>query len=143
MNNEFIIIKRDKLPQGYNEVIEAKKLINNEGLSISEACKKVSISRSTFYKYVNDIFETSEGIGKKGKLMIKTLNHKGILSSVLNIIANHDGNILTINQDLPIKDIAYINITIELDRLDIPFLDLVGEIKLINEIKNVDILAVE
>lgn len=143
MDTDYVIIKQDKLPQGYNEVLAAKELINNEGISVSDACKRVNISRSTFYKYSNDIFVASKNLGRKAKIMLKTLNFKGVLSNVLNIIALHNGNVLTINQDLPIQNIAYISIMIEIDSLDVAFPDLILEIKNIKEIKNIDILAIE
>lgn len=75
--------------------------------------------------------------------MLKTLNCKGILSNVLNIIATHEGNVLTINQDLPIQNIAYISIMIEIDKLNITLPKFIEEIKSIKEIKNVEILAIE
>ena len=33
MDNDYVIIKKTKLPQGYNEVLKAKDLINSEGKS--------------------------------------------------------------------------------------------------------------
>lgn len=39
MDNDYVIIKKTKLPQGYNEVLKAKDLINSEGKSVSDACK--------------------------------------------------------------------------------------------------------
>lgn len=143
MDNDYVIIKKDKLPQGYNEVLKAKDLISSEGISISDACKMVNISRSTFYKYSNDIYLSSHELGRKAKVMLKALNFKGILSNVLNIIATHEGNVLTINQDLPIQNIAYISIMIEIDKLNVTLPQLINEIKSIKEIKKVDILAIE
>ena len=43
MDNDYVIIKKTKLPQGYNEVLKAKDLINSEGKSVSDACKMVNI----------------------------------------------------------------------------------------------------
>lgn len=143
MDNDYVIIKKTKLPQGYNEVLKAKDLINSEGKSVSDACKMVNISRSTFYKYSKDIYLSSREFGRKAKVMLKTLNCKGILSNVLNIIATHEGNVLTINQDLPIQNIAYISIMIEIDKLNITLPKFIEEIKSIKEIKNVEILAIE
>ena len=65
------------------------------------------------------------------------------MSNVLNIIATHEGNVLTINQDLPIQNIAYISIMIEIDKLNITLPKFIEEIKSIKEIKNVEILAIE
>ena len=143
MDNDYVIIKKTKLPQAYNEVLKAKDLINSEGISISDACKMVNISRSTFYKYSNDIYLSSHEFGRKAKIMLKALNCKGILSNALNIIATHEGNVLTINQDLPIQNIAYISIMIEIDKLNITLPKLIEKIKSIKEIKNIDILAIE
>lgn len=143
MDSDYVIIKKDKLPQCYNEVLKAKDLINSEGMSVSDACKAVNISRSTFYKYSNDIYTSLNSLGRKAKIMLKALNFKGILSNVLNIIAQHESNVLTINQDLPIQNIAYISIMIEIDKINISLPELISEIKAIKEIKTIDILAIE
>ena len=50
---------------------------------------------------------------------------------------------MTINQDLPIQNIAYISIMIEIDKLNITLPKFIEEIKSIKEIKNVEILAIE
>ena len=47
MGEEFLIIDKSILPEHFGMIIEIKELINN-GYKISDACKKVGLSRSTF-----------------------------------------------------------------------------------------------
>ena len=50
-NKGFLIIDRSILPPCYEQVIKAVKLVENEGKSVSNVCKELDISRSTYYKY--------------------------------------------------------------------------------------------
>ena len=64
MGQEFLIIDKSILPEHFGMVIEIKELINS-GYKISDACKKVGLSRSTFYKYKDYVFLTVKPLVKK------------------------------------------------------------------------------
>jgi chorismate mutase len=50
--NKYYLIRSDVLPEVFHKVINVKQLVDREdGLSINEACRRVKISRSAYYKY--------------------------------------------------------------------------------------------
>ena len=50
-NNEYFIVHKSILPDYYELIIQAREMINDKKYSISDACKLLNISRSTYYKY--------------------------------------------------------------------------------------------
>lgn len=115
MYKKYLVIDKSILPDIFDKVINAKELLRTgKAKEVTEAVKKVGISRSTFYKYKDYVFTVSEGgIGRKVTISL-LLNHQpGLLSNILNIIANAKGNILTINQDIPINSTANVSITFD------------------------------
>jgi len=143
MENDFLLIHKSIVPYCYMQVIRAKELLEHNRKTISEVCKELDISRATFYKYKDKIFETVEKYEKKAIISVKTENVKGVLSSVLNRIANLGGNVLTINQDMPIKNTAFINITLDAKELKIDLTQLSADIKKIDKVKDISVLAFE
>lgn len=140
--NEYVIIKKTALPKSLELVLQAKKIVD-DGYSISEACKIIDISRSTYYKYSNDVFEVTSPIGRKLHILIKALNNKGVLGHALNEIANVGGNVLSINQAVPIRELAYISIMIDLSKVEKSNEEIVSSIRKVQNVKKVEILAVE
>lgn len=143
MRNEFLIIHKDVLPPCYSKVAQAVYLMERGTKSVSEVCKELDISRSTFYKYKDKVFELSNDYGRKAILSFKVEHEKGVLSAVLNGIAEYGGNVLTINQDMPIHNLAYITITIDTKDLSVSVYDLILKLKKIQKIKDVNLLAFE
>ena len=50
-SNEYLIVHKSILPEYFEQVIQARELINDKNFSVSDACKQLNISRSTYYKY--------------------------------------------------------------------------------------------
>lgn len=79
------------------------------------ATDAVNISRSSFYKYKDDIFPFHENVkGKTITLIIQIEDEPGLLSNVLGLIAEYHANILTIHQTIPINGIASITMSVEI-----------------------------
>ena len=61
----YFVVKQKAVPEVLLKVVEAKRLVESgKVMSIQEAVDKVGISRSSFYKYKDDIFpfhENSQG----------------------------------------------------------------------------------
>ena len=52
----YYLLKQKAVPEALLKVVEVKRLIEtNKSLSIQEATDQVGISRSSFYKYKDDI----------------------------------------------------------------------------------------
>ena len=95
--------------------MEAKRLLESEKvLTIREAVDAVGISRSSFYKYKDDIFPFHDNSqGTTITLTFQMDDEPGILSDVLKIIAEYRANILTIHQSIPINGIASLTLSIQ------------------------------
>jgi len=115
LNKDFFIVSKDILPEAILKTAQAKELlIKGEALTVNEAVETVGLSRSAFYKYRDGVFPFYQA--SKEKIITISLildHHTGVLSHVLNSIANLRGNILTINQGIPLQGIANVSVSIE------------------------------
>lgn len=143
MVKDFLIVHKSIVPKNVLLVIEAQKLIDEEKMSVSDACKKVYISRGTYYKYKECVYVPSHEFGKKAIFTFVLENNKGVLSNLLNYIASIGGNVLSINQEMPINGIAYVTLTIDvIDVLD-GINTFIEEIKGLNGVRSAKLLAIE
>ena len=101
---KYFVVKQKAIPEVLLKVVEAKRLLESEKvLTIQEAVDAVGISRSSFYKYKDDIFPFHDNSqGTTITLTFQMDDEPGILSDVLKIIAEYRANILTIHQSIPI-----------------------------------------
>lgn len=67
----------------------------------------------------------------------------GILSEILNKIAERKGNVLTINQNIPINNVANVTITFDIFNLTVNIEDLIDEIENVANVIKVDLIAME
>ncbi len=116
MADKYFVVKQKALPEILLKVVEAKRLLESEKvMTVQEATDAVNISRSSFYKYKDDIFPFHENVrGKTITLIIQIEDEPGLLSNVLGLIAEYHANILTIHQTIPINGIASITISMEI-----------------------------
>ena len=98
------------------KVVEAKKLLDSgRVLTVQEAAEQTGISRSSFYKYKDDIFPFHEQAkGKTITFIIQMDDEPGILSNVLKSVAEFHGNILTIHQSIPISGVATLTLSVDI-----------------------------
>ena len=84
-----------------------RRWLESERVStVQEATDRVGISRSSFYKYKDDVFPFHDNAkGKTITFMIQMDDEPGLLSDVLHIVADYQANILTIHQSIPINGI--------------------------------------
>ena len=112
---KYFVVKQKAIPEVLLKVEEAKRLLESEKvLTIQEAVDAVGISRSSFYKYKDDIFPFHDNSqGTTITLTFQMDDEPGILSDVLKIIAEYRANILTIHQSIPINGIASLTLSIQ------------------------------
>lgn len=112
---KYFVVKQKAIPEVLLKVVEAKRLLESEKvLTIQEAVDAVGISRSSFYKYKDDIFPFHDNSqGTTITLTFQMDDEPGILSDVLKIIAEYRANILTIHQSIPINGIASLALSIQ------------------------------
>lgn len=117
----LIIVDAAVLPEVMLRVLEAKRLIEQgRHKTVQAAITSVGISRSAFYKYKDTVFPFYENTrGRTLTMAMNMDNTPGLLSRVLNIIAGYGANILTINQTIPINNVANVTVTIETRESDV------------------------
>ena len=112
---KYYVIKEKAVPEVLLKVIEAKRLMDMQELTVQQATEKAGISRSSFYKYKDDIFPFHEETrGKTITFIIQMDDEPGLLSVVLQTIARFHGNILTIHQSIPINGIATLTLSVDI-----------------------------
>lgn len=145
MSSKYYVVKEQAVPEVLLKVIEAKKLIDSgKKASVHDAVNAVGISRSSFYKYKEDIFEFHNDVkGRTINLSFQMEDEPGILSDVLKIVAETKANILTIHQSIPINGVASLSLSIQM-------LDTTGDISTMlsqmeehQGVRNVKLLADE
>jgi chorismate mutase len=145
MSGDYLVIDKRVLPDVYEKVLYAKKLLKDGKVKeITEAVKIAGISRSVYYKYKDFVFdfaETSEG--RKITYNIIFRNEKGLLSIISNYISEKGGDILTINQGIPLNGYANLSITIDLSTVDCDIKTLTNGLLNIKNVEKVEFVGME
>ena len=112
---KYFVLKKKAVPEVLLKVVDAKRLLESERAeSVQEATDMVGISRSSFYKYKDDIFPFHDNAkGKTITMVIQMDDEPGLLSVVLKIVADYHANILTIHQSIPINGVASLTLSVD------------------------------
>ena len=114
-DSKYYVVKQKALPEVLLKVAQVNKIIETKRMSIAEATESVGISRSSYYKYKDDIFPFRDNVkGKTITFVLSMDDEPGILSNVLRAIAENHGNILTIHQSIPISGIATLTLSVQI-----------------------------
>lgn len=115
MGTRYFVVKEQAVPEVLLKVVEAKKLLETGRVqTVNEAADKVGISRSSFYKYKDDVFQFHDNAqGVTITLTFQMEDEPGLLSEVLKIIAGFHANILTIHQSIPIGGVASLSLSVQ------------------------------
>ena len=113
---KYYVVRERAVPEVLLKVVQAQKLLDSrKGMTVQEATEQTGISRSSYYKYKDDIFPFhEEAKGKTITFIIQMDDEPGILSNVLRAIAENHGNILTIHQSIPISGIATLTLSVQI-----------------------------
>ncbi|TCZ75210.1 ACT domain-containing protein [Paenibacillus albiflavus] len=111
----YYLIREDILPEAILKTVQAKELLaKGQVKTIHEAVEKVDLSRSAFYRYKDGIHVLSTMARDQIVTIGMDLEHRsGTLSKVLATIASHNGNVLTINQTIPLQGWANVTLSVE------------------------------
>lgn len=141
----YFVLKKKAVPEVLLKVVEAKRLLDSGcAVSVQEATEKVGISRSSFYKYKDDIFPFHDNAkGRTITMMIQMMDETGLLSDVLKSVAEFRANILTIHQSIPINGIASLTLSVEVLKQTGDISEMVNAIESKEGIHYVKILARE
>lgn len=139
----YFLVDAVVLPEVFSKVIDAKKILSKGRIkTVNEAVKEVGLSRSAYYKYkdyVYPFYETSRG--RVITLFFVVEDFSGILSCIINKIAQARANIVTINQNIPINGLADVTISIETSEMTMEISELMEELGKIEGVRRQEILA--
>lgn len=121
MSKELLIVNKKVLPKCFEKVVEAKKLLqDNKYDNISKVCEHLGISRSTYYKYQDYVFDYNLKNDVKEVVISFTLIHeKGSLSKVCDQLSKLDISILTVFQSSPIDTKAPVMLSLDITNMKI------------------------
>ena len=143
--NRYYVVTKKAVPEVLLKVVEAKRLLESAKAStVQEAADMVGISRSSFYKYKDDIFPFHDNAkGKTITFMIQMDDETGLLSDVLHIVADYHANILTIHQSIPVNNVATLTLSVEVRSDTGNISHMVEEMEENSGVHNVKIIARE
>lgn len=138
---KYLLIDESILPEVYSKVIMAKNLqASGDASSASAAAKMAGISRSAYYKYKDKIFEYSSDSEDTATINAKLLDNAGVLSSVMNELYLAGANVLSVNQNIPVGNVADVSITVRTTGVELSDDELVDKIKAVSGVKTVEII---
>ena len=113
---EFYIVRARAVPEVLRGVAKANELLaSGKARTVNEAAELAGISRSSYYKFKDDIEEFHDSMsGMNVPLSCEINDETGILASLLGIISGCNANILTIHQSIPISGVADLSISLQI-----------------------------
>lgn len=114
--SRLLLVDSSVLPEVFLRVVEAKRMLAvGQVRSLSEAAKAAGISRSALYKYKDCVFVHNEALDDKVITLSARLEDRpGVLSGLLNSLSEQQGNILTVNQNIPVDGVAAVSVSARL-----------------------------
>ena len=144
-NTKYYVVKKKAVPEVLIKVVETKRLLaTRRGMTIQEATEEIGISRSSFYKYKDDIFPFYAG--KKGRsitFVIEVDDQPGVMASILNIFALYKANILTIHQSIPINGKGLLTVSVDIEDSETDVSAMIQDVEKIEDVSYVKIIAME
>ncbi len=143
--NKYFVVRQKAVPEVLLKVVEAKRLLESEkAITIQEATDRVGISRSSFYKYKDDIFPFHENAkGRTITMVLQLDDEPGLLSDILKIVAQYHANILTIHQSIPVNGVATLTLSVEVLPATDDMSQMIAEMEEQKGIHSIKILARE
>lgn len=114
--SEFYLVRRGALPPVLRKVAQANRLLaQGSARTVNEAVEMTGISRSSYYKFKDDIKEFHDSFRETAMtLILEVLDEPGLLAEILRIVASGRANILTIYQSIPQNGVASVSISLQI-----------------------------
>ncbi len=114
-SGKYYVVTEKAVPDVLLKVVEAKRLLETEkAMTVQEAAEQAGISRSSFYKYKDDILPFYDNTKGKTVTFVTIMDdERGLLSDLLHIVAEYKANILTIHQSIPVNGLATMTLSVE------------------------------
>lgn len=119
MTKRYYVVREDILPEAILKTIQVKEMLSRgEAATVHEAVERAGLSRSAFYKYKDGVYALNELERERIATISMDLEHRsGILSNVLSMVASLEGNVLTMNQTIPLQGFANVVISVDISQL--------------------------
>ncbi|WP_168121624.1 ACT domain-containing protein [Paenibacillus sp. HB172176] len=119
MAERYYVVREDILPEAILKTIQVKELLSSGGAAtVHEAVERAGLSRSAFYKYKDGVYALNEIARERIVTISMDLEHRsGVLSRVLGLIAGQEGNVLTMNQSIPLQGFANVVLSVDISQL--------------------------
>ena len=140
---KYYIVEASALPEVFVKVAEAKRLLSTgEASTVNEATRMMDISRSAFYKYRDAVLPFQNMMtGRIITFQLLLHDEPGALSYLLNIFAEKQANIITINSIVPTNGCAVVTISAETMDLTVSLEDLLRMLRQAKGVIKAEILA--
>lgn len=139
----YLLVESNVLPEVFLKVIEAKQLLlTGQAHSVNEAARIAGLSRSAYYKYKDSVHPFNQQTGG----YIITLNamlrdEVGVLSKLTSLLYCEGANIMTINQNIPVRGIAPVTVTARADGIRLPLSDLLDRIRELEGVNSIEVIS--
>ena len=145
MKGDYLIVHKKILPVYYEKVLQARNLLESGAeRDVSAAVRAVGISRSTYYKYKDYIYSPDSGeMGRKAVISMLLSHEIGVLSTALNKLSTLGVSVLTISQNLPIRDVASVLMTLDVSQMSVSIEETTHILGQIPGVENVSLVALE
>ena len=127
---KYFIVDAEALPEVFLKVAEAKRMLETgEADTVNRATKVAGISRSAFYKYKDAVRPFNDMLNGR------------IVTFQIMMKDEPGGNILTINQGIPVSGCAAVTIGAETSGLEEPVEELLNRVAAQEGVIRCEILA--
>ena len=140
---KYYVVEASALPEVFLKVAEAKRLLSTgEASTVNEATQLTGISRSAFYKYRDAVLPFHNMMtGRIITFQLLLQDAPGMLSVILNLLAEYKANIITINSIVPTNGCAVVTISAETMDLSVQLEDLLRMLRQTAGVIKAEILA--
>ena len=140
---KYYIVAAEALPEIFIKVAEAKRMMQTgEVDTVGAATKLAGISRSAFYKYRDAVMPFQNMMmGRIITFQLLLHDEPGLLSEILQVYAEANANIITINSIVPTNGTAVVTISAETMDLNLPLEELLQRLNSTRGVVKAEVLA--
>ena len=138
--DSYLVIDEKVLPEVYQKVVQANALLESgQAASTSEAVRMAGLSRSVYYKYRDAVFPyTRRDPSRILTVQLILLDRPGVLVSLLTVFYQAGANILTVNQNIPVKGRAFVSVSARIDTMEQAPGELIESLKQVGGVIKID-----
>ena len=141
---KYLYVDCESLPDYFLKVLETKKLLESGKMkNVTDAARLNGISRSTYYKYKDYVFDAVQlPQGRKAVFVLSLSHETGVLSKLLSEFSSMGANILTISQSLPVGEEASVMLTADITDVVLSDEEMLEKMRSLKGIKRIELIAI-